>query len=288
MNIPDILVLPLIASVLAAVACGCVGTLTLVRRDTYVAGAVSHAVLAGLGLAQYLAVVHGATRFTPTLGALLAAITAALAAVALRSRKQSSNDSALSAIWASGMAIGIGFMSITPGYQADLMNFLFGSILLVSVDDIHTMLMLNTLIIAALALFWRGILATTFNPELATVRGVRTRLFETIISLVTAIAVVLLVRITGIMLVIALLTLPAMGARSLFRRLIPSMLAAMALAFLAIAAGIAISWYTNMQPAAPIVLAAVSIAIAAHGINRLLLLKHKRAQKHLTSRAGDG
>jgi len=280
MTIPNILVLPLIASLLAAVTCGSVGTLTLVRRDTYVAGAVSHAVLAGLGLAQYLAVVHGATRFTPTLGALLAATIAALAAVALRSRKQNSNDSALSAIWASGMAIGIGFMSITPGYQSDLMNFLFGSILLVSVDDIYTMFLLNILIVAALALFWRGMLATTFNAELANVRGVRTRLFETIISLITAIAVVLLVRITGIMLVIALLTLPSMGARALFRRLIPSMFAAMLLAFLAMAAGIAISWHTNMQPAAPIVLAAVIIAVAAHSLNRLLRLKQKRATRH--------
>lgn len=273
MNIPDILILPLVASLLAAIACGCVGTLTLVRRDSYVAGAVSHAVLAGLGLAQYLAVVHGATHFTPTLGALLAAVIAALAVVALRSRKQNSNDAALSAIWASGMAIGIGFMSITPGYQSDLMNFLFGSILLVSINDIYTMLILNTVIVATLSLFWRGILATTFNPELATVRGVRTRLFETVISLVTAIAVVLLVKITGIMLVIALLTLPAMAARSLFRRLIPSMLGAMCTAFLAMAAGIAISWHTDMQPAAPIVLAAVVIAIAAHGLNRLLRLK---------------
>lgn len=279
MNIPNVLVLPLVASLLAAIACGSVGTLTLVRRDTYVAGAVSHAVLAGLGLAQYLSVVHGTTWITPTLGALLAAVTAALAAVALRARKQNSNDAALSAIWASGMAIGIGFMSITPGYQTDLMNFLFGSILLVSADDIWTMLVLNTVIIAALTLFWRGILATTFNPQLATVRGVRTQLFETIISLVTAIAVVLLVRITGIMLVIALLTLPAMAARSLVRRLVPSMLAAMCAAFIAMTAGIWISWYTDMQPAAPIVLAAVVIAIAAHGLSKLLhiaaTLNHK-------------
>ncbi len=276
MNIPDLLLLPITAAALASLTCGSVGTLTLVRRNTYVAGAVSHAVLAGLGLAQYLSIVHGMLFMTPTRGALLAAIAAALAVVALQSGRTGGHDAGLSAIWAVGMAVGIGFMSITPGYQTDLMNFLFGSILLVSAEDIRTMLLLNACIAAAFALFWRGILAVTFNAELAGLRGVHTRLYETVISLLTAVAIVLLVNMVGIVLVIALLTLPALAARCMFRRLIPSMFGAMVAAFAAMVAGIWVSWHLDVQPAAPIVLTAAMLAGAA----KLTALAGRRRPAH--------
>lgn len=268
MTIPDLLILPLVASLLAAVACGSVGTLTLVRRNTYVAGAVSHAVLAGLGLAQYLSVVHGMRGFSPTLGALLAAVAAALFIARMQLGKPNGNDAALSAVWAVGMAIGIAFMNATPGYQNDLMNYLFGSILLVSSDDLITMLALDAVALASLALFWRGILSVCFNSELAALRGLNSRFFETVISLVTAVAIVLLVKIVGIVLVIALLTLPAMAAQRITRSIVPMMLAATCFAFASMAAGIAISWYTDFQPSAPIVLSATCFALAASLIPR--------------------
>jgi len=262
MTIPDLLILPLAASFLAAIACGSVGTLTLVRRNTYVAGAVSHAVLAGLGLAQYLSVVHGMTWFSPTLGALLAAGAAALFIARMQHGKPNGNDAALSAVWAVGMAVGIAFMNATPGYQTDLMNSLFGSILLVSSGDIATMLALDAAVLASLALFWRGIISVSFNSELASLRGLNSRFFETVIALVTAVAIVLLVKVVGIVLVIALLTLPAMAARRITRRIVPMMLAAMVFAFASMAVGIAISWYTDFQPSAPIVLSATCFALA--------------------------
>lgn len=277
----DILILPLIAAALAAIACGSVGTLTLVRRNTYVAGAVSHSVLAGLGLAQFLSVVHRITWFTPTFGAILAAIAAALAIVYIQSGKQGDNDAALSAVWAVGMAMGMGFMSITPGYQADLMNYMFGSILLVSPGDVQTMFALDVFIAIALAFCWRGILSVSFNNRLASARGVKTTFFETVISILTAIAVVLLVKIVGIVLVIALLTLPAMAARNLFRRLVPMMAAAMIIAFASMAIGIGASWYGDLQPAAPIVLSAALFAVITHAVKCLLQASRIRNAKHL-------
>lgn len=279
---PEILILPLIASILAAIACGSVGTLTLVRRNTYVAGAVSHAVLAGLGLSQFLSVVHGITWFTPTFGAILAAITAALAIVYIQSGRSGDNDAALSAIWAIGMAVGMGFMSITPGYQADLMNYMFGSILLVSSSDVWTMLILDVLITAALACFWRGILSVCFNNSLASARGVKTQLFETVISLMTAIAVVLLVKIVGIVLVIALLALPAMAAKNLCSRLIPMMSVAMVFAFASMASGLCVSWHYDVQPAAPIVLSAALLTAITSIIKGLLHARRIRRATHAT------
>lgn len=280
---PDILILPLMASALAAIACGSVGTLTLVRRNTYVAGAVSHSVLAGLGLSQFLSVVHGITWFTPTFGAIFAAIMAALAIVYIQSGKSGDNDAALSAIWAVGMAVGMGFMSITPGYQADLMNYMFGSILLVSPDDVWTMLVLDVFIAAALIGFWRGILSVCFNNSLASARGVKTKLIETVISLMTAIAVVLLVKIVGIVLVIALLALPAMAARNLLSRLIPMMSAATILAFASMATGLCLSWHYDLQPAAPIVLSGALFAAISQALKRLLHTRRIRRATHATA-----
>ena len=261
--LPDILVAPLAASLLAAAASGAVGTLALVRRSTYVAGAVSHAVLAGLGLAQYLAVVHGVAGFPPMLGALLAAAAAALYIAFAQSRGAQRADAALGATWVVGMAIGIVFINATPGYQGDLMNFLFGSVLLVSGADLAAMLALDVAIFAALALFWRGIVSICFDTQLAALRGVRTPFFETVFSLVTAVAVVVLVKVVGIVLAIALLTLPAMAAHRLARRLVPMMALSALFAFAAMAGGLATSWRADIQPSAPAVLFAAAFAAAA-------------------------
>ena len=261
--LPDILVAPLAASLLAAAASGAVGTLALVRRSTYVAGAVSNAVLAGLGLAQYLAVVHGVAGFPPMLVALLAAAAAALYIAFAQSRGAQRADAALGATWVVGMAIGIVFINATPGYQGDLMNFLFGSVLLVSGADLAAMLALDVAIFAALALFWRGIVSICFDTQLAALRGVRTPFFETVFSLVTAVAVVVLVKVVGIVLAIALLTLPAMAAHRLARRLVPMMALSALFAFAAMAGGLATSWRADIQPSAPAVLFAAAFAAAA-------------------------
>ncbi len=283
--IPQVMELPLLTAAAASIACGTVGTLTLVRRNTYVAGAVSHSVLAGLGLAQFLAVARGIEWFSPTLGALLAAISAALFIAYMQTGKTAVNDAALSTVWTVGMAVGIAFMNATPGYQNDLMNYMFGSILLVSADDIITMFALDAAIITSIAIFWRGILSVCFNSELAEARGVNTKLFETIISLATALAIVLLVRVVGIVLVIALLTLPSMAARQFTRRIIPMMALSAVIAFLSMAAGLAISWHLDSQPSPPIVISSALIAIAAYAIvngrSRLRGIRARRSRRSL-------
>lgn len=279
MSIPEVLEMPLLAGAAAAVACGVVGSITLVRRSTYVAGAVSHSVLAGFGIAQHLAVVHGFAWSTPTAGALLAAIAVALFVSRMQTGKTGVNDAALSAVWVVGMAIGMAFLNATPGYQGDLMNYLFGSILLVSAADVYTMLALDAAIITAVVLCWRGILSVCFNSELAVARGVMVCFFETVIALITALAVVLLARVVGIVLVIALLTLPSVAARQFVRRMAPMMVLSSIFAFISIAAGLAISWHADSQPSPPIVFSAALLAAIAHGAQRLrpLLTRKKTA-----------
>jgi zinc transport system permease protein len=143
------------------------------------------------------------------------------------------------------------------------MNFLFGSVLLVSGADLAAMAALDAAIVVALALFWRGIVSICFDSQLAALRGVRTAFFEAVFSLVTAVAVVVLVKVVGIVLAIALLTLPAMAAGHLARRLVPMMAISAAFAFAAMACGLATSWHADIQPSAPAVLFAAAFAAAA-------------------------
>jgi len=260
----------LLAALLTSIACGTVGTLTVVRRSTYVAGAVSHSVLAGLGFARYATVVLGWSFLTPTVGALLAAVISALVVVSITLRGQQRVDTVLSALWAVGMAAGIAFMAATPGYQEDLMGYLFGSILFVSPTDLSVMLTLDLVVLAALALGYRGILAISFNEELARLRGVRVALYETLLALLVAVAVVLLVKVVGVVLAIALLTLPAATAATFARRLVPMMAAATLIGALVSVGGLALSYAPEWPPGATITLLAGAVYLLASGLARLL------------------
>ena len=266
---PDVLVQPLLASLLAAVACGPVGALALVRRDTYAAAAVSHGCFAGLGLARFLSVSCGLAWFSPTLGATLAAVAAALFLALSPAARPGRNDAALSAVWAVGMAVGLAFLAATPGYAGSLQDYLFGSILFVSRADLWTMAAFDAVLLAALALFWRGILAVASGPRLAALRGAPATFYETVRSLLVALAVVLLVRAVGIVLVVALLALPALAARPFAKRLVPLMVVSGALAFVCLAAGLAASWRLDCTPSVPTVFCAALLAVLSGAARRL-------------------
>ena len=260
---PEVLVQPLLAAVLAAVAAGPVGAFALVRRDTYAAAAISHGCFAGLGLARFLAVACGLAWFTPTLGATLAAVGAALFLALSSAARPGRNDAALSAVWAVGMAVGLAFLAATPGYAGSLSDYLFGSILFVSRADLWTMLAFDLALLAALGLFWRGILAVAFGPRLAALRGAPARFYGTVLSLLTALAVVLLVRAVGVVLVVALLALPALAARPFARRLAPLMALTGLFALLSLAAGLCASWRFDCTPSVPTVFCAAALALLA-------------------------
>ena len=265
----ELLLYPILASVLVAIVCGVMGPLTLLRHNTYAAGAISHACFAGLGAARYCTVVFGLGWLSPMAGALLVAIGTALFLASRRNAAvgktavAGSSDSALSAVWAVGMAIGLLFLSATPGYQSDLINYLFGSILLVTPDILVAMAILALLIPLAVFLFRRGILSVSFNAEAATLRGEATAFYERVISILTACTVVLLVRTVGIILVIALLTLPPLAARRIAKRLPAILCLSFGFTLLSLFAGLALSWYFDIQPSAPTVLIAGCIALLA-------------------------
>jgi zinc transport system permease protein len=254
-----------LAAVLAAIPAGVMGCWVVVRRNTYVAGAISHCILAGIGGAVYLQRAHGVTWITPALGAALAAVGAALLVgyTTLRSRFRA--DSVLSAIWAVGMALGVSFMAITPGYQTDLMSYLFGNILMVGPSELWLMGILNVVVAGLMLLFYDRFLAIGFSAEMARLRGVRVERYELLFMVLTALTIVLLVQVVGIVLALALLTLPAATAGLVTRRLDRMMGLASILALGVSVGGLAISYAPGWPTGATIVelAALLYVAVAA-------------------------
>jgi len=198
----------LLAGVLAGVACGVVGSFVVVRRITAIAGAIAHCVLAGLGVARWLQVVHGVAWAHPMIGAVAAALVASLiiGVVSLKARER--EDTIIGAIWAIGMAVGILFISRTPGYNEDLMSYLFGNILLVRGSDLWLIGLLDVAILLLCIGLYSQLQAVCFDEEFARLRGLHVELYYLLLLGLTALTVVLLVSVVGIVLVIALLTLP--------------------------------------------------------------------------------
>jgi len=264
------LVNAVIAAALASVAAGTVGSLVVVRRSTYLAGAVSHSLLAGLGLARLLQRRFGFEGLTPMMGAVLVAVGVAVLAARLAVRGKHRADTVLSAVWTGGMAHAVSFVAATPGYQDDLMSYLFGSILLVTGSDLAWMAAMDLLIVGVMVFCYNRFLAIAFNEELARLRGVRTAVYELVYHVLTALTVVLLVRVAGIVLAIALLTLPAAAAGLLARRLDRMMIVAVGLCFAVSVIGLAVSYAPGWPPGATIVELAVIVYLAAAGFSKML------------------
>lgn len=238
------------AGIFAAIAAGVVGSLVVVRRSTYMAGSISHGVLAGLGLARFLQRACGVTWLSPMLGASIAAVLAALAIAFACHRGKARNDTVLSAIWSVGMAVGVSFMAATPGYQDDLMSYLFGSLALAGPAEVAWMGAVAAIVLAVSFLCFDRFLAIAFSAEMARLRGVSVLLYECIFLVLTALTVVMLVQVSGIILAIALLSLPAAAAGMLTSRLGRMMALATLIGILATLGGLAVSYGPGLPPGA--------------------------------------
>lgn len=242
-----------LAAILCSIISGVMGAFVVIRRSTYGVGAIAHCALGGIGLARYLQVVHGWQWFSPMLGAMLSALLAAAVVSVVRARAFEREDTLLSGMWALGMAVGITFMTLTPGYAQDLMGYLFGDILLVSSVDLLTMAVLACLVLGFIAWAFDRLIAVSFNPQLAELRGIHSTLMDTLFTLATALTVVVLVRLVGIVLVIALLTLPAATAGRWSSSLPHTLLLAVLISALTLLAGLWISYEWNLPAGATII-----------------------------------
>jgi zinc transport system permease protein len=249
----------LLTGVLASVACGVVGTYVVVRRISYLAGGIAHCVLGGMGAAMYLNKAHGVVWLTPLLGAVGAALVAAVIIGAVSLRFKQREDTVIGALWAVGMASGVLFMAKTPGYQQDLMGYLFGNILMVGPGDLWLIGILDAVVVIISLVFYKQLLAICFDKEFAQTRGLRVEFYYLLLLCLTALTVVLLVTVVGIVMVIALLTLPVAVAGQLARRLWQMMVVAAVLSMALTTAGLAISYSPNLPAGATTIVLAGAV-----------------------------
>jgi len=260
----------LLTGLLASVACGVVGTYVVVRRITYLAGGIAHCVLGGMGAAVYLNKVHHWAWLEPLHGAVFAALLAAvvIGLVSLRFRQR--EDTVISALWAVGMAAGVLFIWGTPGYQQDLMSYLFGNITLVSVQDLWLIAALDAGVVLTALLFYKQFLAVCFDEEFARTRGIRVEAYYLLLLCLTALTVVVLVTVVGIVLVIALLTLPVAVAGQFARRMWQMMVLGAVLSVAFTTGGLAIGYGPGLPPGATTIVLAGAVYLLVLGPVRLL------------------
>ncbi len=254
----------------ASVAFGMVGSFVVARRVTYIAGAISHAVLAGIGASIFAQRTYQWLWLDPLMGAALTAVVAALLLGLARFGASEREDSVIGAIWSIGMAVGLLFFASTPGYT-DPLSYLFGNILLISERDLWLVLVLDGLVIALTLLFYRQLQAVCFDEEFARLRGVPVCFFYTLLLVLIALAVVLLISVVGMVLVVALLTLPAAAAGRFTRSLWQMMVLASVLCLGFITTGLIVSFQTDL-PTGPTIIVVAGFgylcALAAKGLVR--------------------
>jgi len=261
----------LAAGILASIALGIVGTYVVTRRITYIAGAIAHCVLGGIGAGLYLQINRGWTWCHPMYGAVASALAAAviIGLVSLYARQR--EDTVIGALWAVGMAVGLLFIAKTRGNTDPIaMSYLFGDILLISAGDLWGIAALDALVVAVGVLFHHKFLALCFDEEFTQLRGVRVKSYYLLLLCLTALTVVLLVRVVGIVMVIALLTLPAAVAGHFSRRLWQMMALAVLCCALFITAGLALSYAPDLPPGPVIIVIAAAVYLAVAIGSRVL------------------
>ncbi len=254
------------AGLLASAAFGIVGTYVTARRITYIAGAISHCVLGGIGAALYLQKAVGLEWCRPMYGAVLSALLAAAVIGLVSLYADQREDTVIGALWAVGMAVGLIFIAKTPGY-VDPMGYLFGNILLIGRSDLWLIAGLDILTAAVGLFFYNKFFAICFDEEFARLRGVRVELYYMLLLCLTALTIVLLVSVVGVVMVIALLTLPAAAAGQFTGRLDRTMLLSVFFCMFFTTAGLGTSYVYDL-PSGPtvIVLAgAVYLTVALAG-----------------------
>ena len=207
----------IIAAILISIFAAMVGTYIVSRKIVFIGGGITHASFGGIGIAYYLG-------FNPFAGAAIFAIMTALGIEWIAQKGKVREDSAIAILWSLGMATGIIFVFITPGYTPNLMSFLFGSILSVGTTDLYVLAGFGLLTALAFAIFFRPILYTAFDPEFAQVMGVRVAIFRYMMSVLMAMAIVISIRSIGIILVLSIFTIPQITAMLFtrnFARIIP-------------------------------------------------------------------
>ncbi len=256
----------LLAGIVSSLTFGVVGTFVVTRRIGYIAAAIAHSILGGIGASIYFSRVYELAWLTPMVGAVIAALLSAgvIGWVSLRTSER--EDTIIGAIWAFGMATGLLFIHYAPGKAVNLESYIFGDILLTSQSDVIATVVLAALILTLVGLFYHKLVAVCFDEEFARLRGISSNFYYLLLLAITAISMVLLVRVAGIILSLALLVLPAATASRFSRHMWVVMLIAIGLALVYNTGGLAVSFALD-TPTGPFI---VLVASIVYGLSFLL------------------
>lgn len=257
----------LLGSLLASIACGIVGTYVVVRRLVFISGGITHASLGGLGMGFYFG-------WNPILSAMIFSILSAFGIEWLTSRQDVREDSAIGTFWSLGMAIGIIFIYLKPGFAPNLNDYLFGNILTITTNDIVWLALLSLVLIVIFSLFRREILYTAFDSDFAQTRRLPVKLVKYGMMMFIAITIVLSIRLVGIVLLMSLLTVPQMTANLFTSNFVKMILLSVLIGFIGCLIGLLLSAILDVPSGVFIIFTQIVIFLLVRGI---LPLKRKRA-----------
>jgi len=237
----------LLAGVLVSIACGIMGTFVVVNRIVFISGGIAHAAYGGIGLGYYL-------KINPVFGAIVFSVASALGMGVVRRKTRQRADTIIGVMWAIGMALGIVFVDLTRGYVVDLMSYLFGSILAVPTSDLIVIAVLDMVIIALVVLFYKELLAVSFDETFATVENVPVDAIYLVLLCMIALTVVMMMRVVGLIMVIAMLTMPAAISGQFVRDMKKMMVCSSVLGIAFTVVGLWLSYVLNLTSGATIIL----------------------------------
>jgi zinc transport system permease protein len=254
----------LITGLLVSIACGVIGTYVVVKRIVFLAGGISHTAYGGIGLGYFLG-------FNPIIGAMIFSLFAAFGIAAVRHHAGQREDTLIGIMWAMGMALGIFFIDKTPGYAPNLMSYLFGNILTVPTQDLIMIAILNAVILIIVLALFKEFKALAFDKEYATISGLPVIALNILLFCLIALTVVVLIRAVGIILVIALLTIPAAIMVQFRLSLERTMIYSIILGAIFTTSGLAISAVFNITSGATIIMLACVGYLTSLVIKSLIL-----------------
>lgn len=251
-----------IAGVLAAVLCGIVGPFVVVKRLAFLSDGISHAAFGGMGACFYFGL-------DPLLGAVAVALGCAFTLGLLDTEAIRSYDAVIGVLWAVGLAIGIVFVYKTPGYAPNLITYLFGNILLVSRHELGVLIVLAASVLLILAAFFKGIVAVSFDEVFARVQGAPVRVLMTLLLTMIALSVVILIQVVGIILVVALLTIPPVICLMFLKDLRSVMTGSVVIGVSITLGGLALSYWFDLPSGPAIVLLGAALLSVLYLLRKL-------------------
>ena len=260
----DFFINAVLAALFTSISCGIIGTYIVTKRIVFISGGITHTSFGGIGIGYFMGI-------NPLIGAVVFAILSALGIEYVSKKTDVREDSAIAIFWSFGMAVGIIFIYLTPGYAPNLMSFLFGSILTVTTQELWLIIALSGLNIVYFTVFYKIILFIAFDQEFSKTRNVPVMFFNYFTIVLVALTIVLSIKIAGIILILSLLTIPQSTSNIFLKDFKQIIFLSIIISLIASFAGLSISYYLNIPSGATIIFALIVIFIFTRIFKSLLI-----------------